>query len=146
MTSSTGTGTRTFTDAELRYLRTQRLGRLATVAPDGTLQNNPVGYHVNADGTIDIRGYSMATSRKFRNVAANPNVALVIDDIASLDPWTVRGIEIRGKAEALDDAGGAPRPGLSPAVIRIHPRRILSWGVDPDAKGMARRTVGGPTG
>ncbi|NTW39819.1 MAG: PPOX class F420-dependent oxidoreductase, partial [Cellulomonadaceae bacterium] len=31
-----------FTETELAYLATQRLGRLATQKPNGTLQNNPV--------------------------------------------------------------------------------------------------------
>src|SRR5580658_1944576 len=92
------------TEEHLQYLATQRLGRLATVSPDGTVQNNPVGFHYNADlGTIDIFGYRMGATKKFRNVAANPNVALVIDDIASVHPWVVRGVEIRGTAEALSD-------------------------------------------
>lgn len=33
-----------FTDAELTYLRGQRLGRLATVDAAGAPQNNPVGF------------------------------------------------------------------------------------------------------
>jgi pyridoxamine 5'-phosphate oxidase family protein len=31
-----------FTDGELAYLAAQRLGRMATVQPDGTVQVNPV--------------------------------------------------------------------------------------------------------
>jgi pyridoxamine 5'-phosphate oxidase family protein len=54
----------------------------------------------------------------------------VIDDIVSTDPWTVRGIEIRGSAEALEDVD-PPRPGMSREVIRITPRRIVSWGITP---------------
>src|ERR1700728_2785497 len=80
------------TEPQVAYLTSQRLGRLATIAPDGTLQNNPVGFHYNAElGTIDIFGYRMGATRKFRNVAANPNIAFVVDDIASVDPWVVRG-------------------------------------------------------
>ncbi|WP_436772574.1 PPOX class F420-dependent oxidoreductase [Yinghuangia sp. YIM S09857] len=138
MTSSTP-----FTDAEIAYLLSQRLGRLATVDADGFPQNNPVAYKVdNIRGTIDIAGYNMGASRKFRNVEGNPGVALVVDDIASLDPWTVRGIEIRGTAEAL--RGVASRlPGTSPEVIRIHPRRIIAWGIVPgDGSGMRGRDVG----
>ncbi|NUP35148.1 MAG: PPOX class F420-dependent oxidoreductase [Streptomycetaceae bacterium] len=135
------TSTSPFTPAELEYLRTQRLGRLATAAPDGTLQNNPVGFTVDtALGTIDIAGYAMGASRKFRNVEQTHEVAFVVDDIASVTPWKVRGIEIRGTAEAVREA--APRrPGLSAEIIRVHPRRILSWGLDPDADGMQRRSI-----
>ncbi len=130
-----------FTDAELAYFQTQRLGRLATLAADGTLQNNAVGYHPNTDlGTIDIGGWNLGASRKFRNIAKTGEVAFIIDDIASVDPWKVRGIEIRGRAEALTDQ----EPGsehLSPELIRIHPRTIFSWGVEPDAAGLTRRTA-----
>lgn len=133
------TSTTAFTPAEIAYLTSQRLGRLATIAADGTLQNNPVGYKVdNVHGTIEIRGYTMGASRKFRNVAKNPEIAFVVDDIASLDPWTVRGIEIRGTAEAV--RGEAPAgEGLSPDIIRIHPRRVVAWGIDPESPGMAGR-------
>lgn len=131
-----------FTEAERRYLSSQRLGRLATVGPDGMPQNNPVGFHYNAEtGTIDITGHKLSASRKFRNVEANGQVSFVVDDIASLDPWRVRGIEIRGWAEALRDV-----PAASPAgeIIRIHPRRIFSWGIDPERPGMQRRDLGQP--
>ena len=98
----------TFTAAELDYLRSQRLARLATLAPDGTLQNNPVAFFVHASaGTIDIGGARLLQTRKFRNVQSHPQVALVIDDLASLDPWTPRCLEIRGRAVALPDAGPA---------------------------------------
>src|SRR6266446_4091379 len=116
----------TFTDAELAYLSSQRLGRLATVAPDGAPQNNPVGFRYNdALGTVDIFGYNLGASRKFRNLRTNAHVALVVDDIASVDPWVVRGIEIRGVAQALDGVG-TPGAALSRQVIRIHPRRIIA--------------------
>jgi pyridoxamine 5'-phosphate oxidase family protein len=131
-----------FSDAELEYLAAQRLGRLATIAPDGTLQNNPVSFRFNPQtATIDIGGYNMGDSRKFRNIEVNDQVAFVVDDIASVQPWRVRGVEIRGRAEALRDQP-ASRPGLSAELIRIHPRRILSWGLDPEKPGMQRRTPG----
>jgi len=76
-----------FTDPELAYLSTQRLGRMATAQPDGTLQVSPVGFRYNDEtGWIDIGGRGMARSQKFRNVAANGQVALVIDDVASVQP------------------------------------------------------------
>jgi pyridoxamine 5'-phosphate oxidase family protein len=131
----------TFTDGEIEYLGTQRLGRLATVDAGGRPQNNPVGFVVNTDtGTIDIGGWNLAASRKFANARAHPAVAFVVDDIASFEPWVVRGVEIRGEAEAVT---GQPRPEewMSGELIRIHPRRILTWGLI-GMSGMARRTVG----
>ena len=119
-----------FTDAELTYLQSQRLGRLATQKPDGTLQNSPVGFRYNAsEGTIDIGGYRMDASRKYRNVADNGRVAFVVDDLASVQPWRVRCVEIRGRAEAVPADGGRP------PLIRIHPERIISFGIDePDTE------------
>jgi pyridoxamine 5'-phosphate oxidase family protein len=127
----------TFTSEELAYLASQRLGRLATSAPRGDLQNNPVSFHVNADGTVDIPGRAMGQTRKFRNVRTNPQVALVVDDIASVEPWRVRFLEIRGEAEALEDVD-PPAPYFSRELIRIHPRRIISFGIGDGSASVAR--------
>ena len=109
------------------------LGRLATIAPDGTPQVSPVGFTFNTElGTIDIAGYHMSKSRKYRNLATNPNVAFVVDDITSRDPWRVRCLEIRGtatQAEAPAAVGGAGDK-LDTAIIRITPRRIIAFGID----------------
>ncbi len=130
-----------FTEAELAYLATQRLGRLATIAPDGTPQNKPVSFGYNAEaGTIDIGGHDMGASRKFRNVQANGRASLIVDDIASVTPWRVRGVEVRGHAEALLDQP-PPMPGFSGEIIRITPQRILSWGLDADSPAMHARNV-----
>jgi pyridoxamine 5'-phosphate oxidase family protein len=131
-----------FTQAELEYLASQRLGRLATAGPGGRLQNNPVGFHVDAAaGTIDIGGWNMGASQKFRNVRANGRVAFVVDDLVSEQPWVVRGLEIRGRAEALTDAE-PPRPFMSREVIRIHPERVYGWGIEPGREGSYRRDIG----
>ncbi|MDX6251571.1 MAG: pyridoxamine 5-phosphate oxidase family protein [Kribbellaceae bacterium] len=121
-----------FNDSELAFLAHQKLGRLATKAPDGTLQNNPVGYFIK-DGYVDIGGHVMGNSRKFHNVQKEPQVSLVIDDLSTEKGWFVRGIEIRGRAEALDDMD-PPAPGYSREIIRIHPERILSWGLDESSR------------
>jgi pyridoxamine 5'-phosphate oxidase family protein len=122
-----------FTDDELDYLAGQRLGRLATVQPDGTLQVSPVGFRYNAGTeTIDIGGYNLTASRKYRNVADNGRVAFVVDDLPSIDPWRVRCLEIRGVAEAIENPGDSAVgavPGIDGAIIRIHPRRIISFGM-----------------
>ncbi|SHM62782.1 PPOX class F420-dependent oxidoreductase [Actinacidiphila paucisporea] len=116
-------------EAELAYLGDQRLGRLATVDAKGRPQANPVGFLLRPDSTIDIAGYAMGTTKKWRNIAANPHVSLVVDDIASVTPWKVRGVEIRGTAEQIvgpHDYGAH----LSPELIRITPYAIYSWGLD----------------
>jgi pyridoxamine 5'-phosphate oxidase family protein len=133
-----------FKPYEIAYLEQADLGRLATVQRDGTVQNSPVGFSYNADhGTIDIVGFHMSASQKFRNLAHNPRVAFVVDDIASRDPWRVRCLEIRGTAE---QAWTEPSVGKSAdersreeqktpdevdsAIIRITPTRIISFGID----------------
>lgn len=128
----------TFRPHEIEFLRGTALGRLATIQPNGTLQNSPVGFSFNeALGTVDIFGFHMSKSQKYRNIAANPTVAFVVDDIVSTDPWRVRCLEIRGTAEQAEappsegDAGDE----LDTAIIRITPRRIIAFGIDaPDVE------------
>lgn len=130
-----------FTEREIAYLEEQLLGRLATVRPDGTPQVNPVSVYYNAKlDTLDIGGHDMASSQKFRNVLARGQAALVVDDVPSTQPWQVRCLEIRGYAEALtsppDTAARMPGP-----IIRIHPRRVISFGVDPGNPESGKRDV-----
>jgi pyridoxamine 5'-phosphate oxidase family protein len=143
-----------FTDTELEYLSTQLLGRLATAQANGTLQVSPVGFRYNEKtGTVDIAGHGMAKSRKFRNVAENGQVAFVIDDLASTQPWRPRCVEIRGAGEAIPeptDSAWSPdvaRTGFDGAIIRIHPKWILSFGIDETSDDVRefkfnKRTVG----
>ena len=111
-----------FSEAELDYLGVRRLARVATTGRDGTPHVTPVGFSYNeAEGTIDIGGHAMERTQKFRDVERSGRAAVVIDDNPSVDPWIVRGVEVRGRAEAVTE----PR-----ALIRIHPERIRSWGLD----------------
>lgn len=125
------TGNKSFSDAERAYLATQRLGRLATVDPAGQPQANPVGFFLRTDSTVMIAGFALAQTKKWRNLLVNPRLSLVVDDLASVTPWKVRGVEIRGVAELLTgphDLGAH----LSEELIRIHPRWIYSWGLEED--------------
>ncbi len=124
-----------FTEDELGYLLGEfRLARIATVGERGTPHVVPVGFAYNADhDTIDIAGHGLERTKKYRDVERTGRAGLVVDDIASVDPWHVRGVEIRGRAEALD----GPRP-----LIRIHPERIVSWGISDNVVGRRHaRTV-----
>jgi pyridoxamine 5'-phosphate oxidase family protein len=122
-----------FTETELQYLTGGRqLGRIATVGADGTPHVVPVGWIYNAASeTIDVGGHELAATKKFRDAARTGRAAIVIDDLQSTDPWRPRGVEVRGRGEAIE----LPTP-----LIRIHPERIVSWGL-----GQARsaRSVGG---
>jgi pyridoxamine 5'-phosphate oxidase family protein len=132
--------TTALTAIEREYLGSQEMGRLATTGPDGAPDVVPVGYVLNPDGSLDIGGPRMGETRKFRNVIAHPRVAFVIDDRVPDEPGPFRpgigrGIELRGRAEALRDVDPPPYgpPGFfSREVIRIHPDQILSWHLDPD--------------
>jgi pyridoxamine 5'-phosphate oxidase family protein len=101
----------TFTDKELEYVKSQRLARLATADSNNAPHVVPVGFRLAEDGTvIDVGGGNLAKSKKYRDLKANPKVAIVIDDLASIDPWSPRGIEVRGTAE-LHDTGGPEKFG-----------------------------------
>lgn len=131
-----------FTQAELEYLGSQRLGRLATEGPGGRLQNNPVGFRVNIDeGTIAIFGRDLGGTRKFRNVVANGRAAFVVDDILSVSPWRVRCVEVRGEAVGETDVE-PPFPGMSREAIIIRPRRVISFGLSPDGERSSRAIQG----
>jgi len=120
-----------FREAELSYMAGGRqLGRIATVGADGTPHVVPVGWIYNAvRDTIDVGGHELERSKKFRDVARTGRAAIVIDDLASIEPWRPRGIEVRGRGEAIV----LPTP-----LIRIHPVRIVSWGLEG---GRSARTV-----
>src|SRR5512135_3829075 len=116
-----------FTPAEISYLQSQRLGRIATAGSDGRPHVVPVGFRYNPElDTIDVGGHDFAKRKKFRDVQQNSWVAIVVDDLVSTHPWTVRGIEIRGEAEILDTGGQVLGPGFDAAMFRIHPRRVNS--------------------
>ena len=100
-----------FQDEEIEYLKSQLLGRLATVGPDGQPHVVPVSFRYNAQlDTIDIGGHDFARRKKYQDVQRNPRVAFLVDDLASMNPWRVRGIEVRGEAEVLTSGGEALGP------------------------------------
>jgi pyridoxamine 5'-phosphate oxidase family protein len=126
MTTTGGRARSKFTDIELEYLQTQRLGRLATINKNGEPQIAPVTFRYYAElDTIDIGGLNMGETQKYRNVAHNGLASFVVDDVLPL--FQPRGIEIRGHAQALPDGGQQISPNFSPALIRLTPERILSW-------------------
>jgi pyridoxamine 5'-phosphate oxidase family protein len=119
-----------FTDEEIEYLKSQLLGRLATGGPDGQPHVVPVGFRYNPElDTIDIGGHDFARRKKYQDVQRNPRVAFLVDELASVNPWRVRGIEVRGEAEVLTSGGEALGPGFAPEMFRLRARRIVSWGI-----------------
>jgi len=136
-----------FSEKEIGYLRGQRLGRMATADGDGTPHIAPVGFQLGPDAaSIDIGGHGLSNSKKWRDLQVNQKIAFVVDDLASVDPWTPRGIEIRGRAE-LHHEGGEQRfgDGWDAAWFSIVPQRIISWGIEAPpftAGGRSARSVG----
>jgi pyridoxamine 5'-phosphate oxidase family protein len=112
-----------FREPELRYMAGGRqLGRIATVGADGTPHVVPVAWIYNAvRDTIDVGGSELAETKKFRDVARSGRAAIVVDDVGDGEEWRPRGIEVRGRGEAI----AMPTP-----LIRIHPERIVSWGLE----------------
>lgn len=115
-----------FTEAEQRYLLAQRLGRVATASVSGEPDVAPVTFELTVDGRIEIGGLDNPKTVKWRNVTATGRAAFVVDDLAAVDPWTPRGVKLRGAASADTDRNGRH-------IIRIIPETIWSWGINVDA-------------
>ena len=112
----------------MQGLRGGSLARIGTVGADGTPHVVPVGWSYNPDqDTIEVGGFDLTETKKFRDVERHGRAPIVIDDLASRSPWRPRGIEVRGRAEAV----GGPE-----AVIRIHAEGIVSWGLETDRIGV----------
>ena len=127
-----------FSYAEIDYLGSQRLGRLATVGKDGVPHVVPIAFRYNPDAdTIDIGGHDFAKRKKFRDVKRTGVAALVVDDV--LPPWQPRAVEVRGEASTLETGGKAIMEGFDDPIIRITLRRIVSWGLED---GFQARSVG----
>lgn len=125
----------TFTDAERAYLRTQPLMRFASASPTGNPDVAPVVFEVDGDHIVTA-GFDITHTVRYRNVQKNPRATLVVDDLASTQPWTPRGIKIIGSA-AIEEVDGAPR-------FRIVPQVIISWGINDTSPGipkMERRVI-----
>lgn len=122
-----------FTPSEIAYLRSQTLGRLGTVGPDGQPHLIPVTYWYNEDeDTIDVGGIAFGAGKKWRDAHHSRKVTFLVDDVIP-EPRRARAIEIRGEAELHETGGDTinPRfPNFSPEFIRIRPTRIVSWGVE----------------
>jgi pyridoxamine 5'-phosphate oxidase family protein len=131
----------TLTDAEQRFLTRQTRGHLSTIGPDGSPQVKPLGFAYNtALSTIDIAGFNMGRSAKYRNIGSNPLVAFVVDEVTADTMEGAHFLEIRGVAEAVPDA--VPGDGhLGAEIIRIHPRRVIAFNVDPEHPGLQTRDV-----
>lgn len=125
-----------FTERELAYLTGQPLMRFASASLTGLPDVATVAFSVDGDDIVTA-GFDITKTVRYRNIGANPRAAVVIDDLAALEPWTPRGIKVRGRVR-IEDEGGGQR-------FRIIPEVIWSWGVNDPREGipqMERREVG----
>jgi pyridoxamine 5'-phosphate oxidase family protein len=131
-----------FTPAEIAYLQSQRLGRLATVDARGNLHVVPVSFRYNPDeDTIDIAGRDIVPTKKYRDAVQHGRAAFVVDDV--LPPWQPRMVEIRGTAQGRPEGGKAINEQMGPAILRLTPTYIVSIGLDdPGAQPGERRASG----
>ena len=124
------TPSRELTASHIEYLASQPLGRIATTGADRKPHVVPTSFRYNADlGTVDVGGLHVADTKKYRDVEANGWAAIVVDDLASVDPFTPRFLEIRGRAEAIPAGGAHLGPGFGDAFIRIYPAKVNSYGL-----------------
>jgi pyridoxamine 5'-phosphate oxidase family protein len=138
-----------FTDTEIEFLNSQRLGRLATVGADGMPHVVPVAVFYDPEAEALVIGANaefgegtMAKSKKFRDAQRRPKAAVVFDAPSP------RILEVRGDAETHLDGGedvgrrlGAPFR-FCQEWIRIRPRRIVAMGIDGGAFESSARDVG----
>jgi len=123
------------------YLKTQRIARLASVSPKGQPEVSPVGFEWDGKafyvGTHDPRFFPH--TQRVKNITRGKSrVSLVIDDLVSVSPWTVRGVKVLGDAEIVNHTGifGEGK------YIKITPRVSVSWGIEPAKEGqwVSRKT------
>ena len=125
-----------FTEAELEYLASQRLGRIATVGADGQPHVVPTSFRYDPDhDAIDVGGMRMSQTKKLRDVQRTGRASIVIDDV--LPPWQPRMIEVRWTAAVIPSGGKALNERFDDTIVRIQPARIIVDGYD-NAAAVAR--------
>jgi PPOX class F420-dependent enzyme/OxyR family protein len=131
-----------FSEAEITYLQTRTIGRLATIGGDGRPHLVPLTYRFNVEeDAIDIGGVDFPRSKKWRDMLANPYVAFLVDDASTEG---AHAIEIRGNAEPHFLGGELinPRfPNFKPEFVRVRPHRIISWGLETEGFAPYARNV-----
>ncbi len=126
------------------FLAAERTCRVATVGADGAPHVSPLWFGWSG-GALWL--FSITKSRRWRDLARDPRVSVVVD--AGVDYGELRGVEITGRAEQVGDVprGSAPDPRLAEveqlfadkymggtfyadgrhAWLRIVPEKIVSW-------------------
>ena len=119
-------------------MKSQRLARIATAPSyseeNGTIQPDVVPVGFDFDGEyIYVSGMDLARSTKYKKCSQKNNkVAIIIDDLKSIEPEDPRGIKIYGTADIVTRQGGyMDDTGHSNnQYIRITPYKKWSWGIE----------------
>ena len=130
-----------FSESEREYLKSQRLARIATVDSHGQPTVDAVGFSLDGEQIL-VGTHSPVLTRKYRNVLEGATkVALIVDDLQSVQPWLPRGVKIHGVAEVVERAGHFG-PGSD---LVITPTVSWSWGIEPEESGARgpKKTVWG---
>jgi pyridoxamine 5'-phosphate oxidase family protein len=115
-----------FSENEVKYIQSERLGRIATVSKDGQPDVVPVSFEFDGKDFY-VGGVIMKKTRKFWNVKrGNSKVSFVIDDLESINPWKARGVKITGTAAIVEVDGDSGKD----LNLRITPNGSQSWGID----------------
>ena len=120
-----------FSQAEIDYVNSQRVCRIATVSQKGEPEVSPVG--IQFDGKYFYVGSHnpdfFPKTRRYRNITSGNNrLSIVLDDMVSIEPWRPRGIRIQGRAEVVDNEGIFCKR----KYFRITPAVSMSWGLEPN--------------
>ncbi len=120
-----------FNKAELKYLKSQVLLRIATADRKGKPNVAPVGFEF--DGKYfyvgSVTQEILRSTPRYRNIkSGNDQIALVIDDLVSLEPWKVRGVRVNGLAEIVTHKGEFGKG----EYIRVKPKLSWSWGISEE--------------
>ena len=116
-------------EPEVNYLKSQRLARVATVSDDGQPDVVPVAFEYDGE-YFWVGSHSQDIffkTRKYKNVKnGNAKVALVVDDLKTVQPWRPRCIRVYGRAEVMQHEG-IFGPGK---YLRITPETSWSIGIE----------------
>jgi pyridoxamine 5'-phosphate oxidase family protein len=130
-----------FTEKESSYINSQPLARLATISKELQPDASPVGFEFDGKDFY-ITGRNLAATRKYKNVEDGyQKVALIIDDLESIEPWKPRGIRIFGTAEIIERSGKLG----SRNYLHIVSKVSWSWNIEGpaiiDGKFLSNKTI-----
>ena len=140
------------TAAVRAFLEQQRVGHLATVAPDGAPHVVPVCYALVGEAVysvVDDKPKRSTRLQRLRNIQAHPRAALIVDRYDDADWSRLAWVLLRGPAAVLE-AGAEHARAIAALrdrypqyrtmrlddrpVIRLTAERITSWGFGADAE------------